>query len=145
MISSRPTMPTYLLDTTPLAAYLFGRRKAIERIDPLVDARDVLTSIVVYGEIEEFIKPMSNYRGLHDDLRRQLRWIRPLPITYAIMELYADIRLQMRAPRGTGVLSDSDILIAATALHYHLTVITANVKDFRRVPGLSYEELRTTP
>ena len=59
------------------------------------------------------------------------------------MEVYADIRLRMRAPRGTGVLSDSDTLIAATALRYGLTVITANVKDFRRVPGLTYEELRT--
>ncbi len=136
-------MATYLLDTTPLAAYLFGRRKAVERIDPLVDAKDILTSVIVYGEIEEFIKPMPNYGALHDDLRRQLRSIKPLPITYAIMELYADLRLQMRAPRGLGVLSDSDTLIAATAIRYGLTVITANVKDFRRAPALSYEELRT--
>ncbi len=136
-------MPTHLLDTTPLAAYLFGRRKAVARINPLVNSKDVLTSVIVYGEIEEFIKTMSNYGKLHNDLRRQLQSIRPLPVTYAIMELYADLRLQMRAPRGTGVLSDSDMLIAATAIRYGLTVITANVKDFRRVPGLSYEELRT--
>lgn len=95
-------MPTYLLDTTPLAAYLFGRRKAVERIDPLVGAGDVVTSIVAYGEVEEFIKPMRNYRELHNDLRRQLRGIRPLPITYAIMELYADVRLQMRGASGSG-------------------------------------------
>jgi len=144
MIFSQATlMPTYLLDTTPLSAYLFGRRRALDRIDPLIDAHDVVTSIVVYGEIEEFIKPMPNYRELHAILRRQLREIRPLPVTYTIMELYADIRLQMRAPRGTGVISDSDSLIAATALKYGLTVITANAKDFRRVPGLRYEELRT--
>jgi tRNA(fMet)-specific endonuclease VapC len=136
-------MTTYLLDTTPLAAYLFGRRKAVERIHPLITAADALTSIVVYGEIEEFIKPMPNYHDLHNDLRRQLREIRPLPVTYAIMDLYADIRLQMRVPRGAGVISDSDTLIAATALRYGLTIITANSKDFRRVPDLSYEELVT--
>lgn len=97
-------MPTYLLDTTPLAAYLFGKRKAVDRINSLVTGADVLTSIVVYGELEEFIKPMPNYRELHSNLRRQLRVIRPLPITYAIMDLYADIRLRMRPPHGTGVL-----------------------------------------
>ncbi len=76
MIFSQATsMPTYLLDTTPLSAYLFGRRKALDRIDPLIDAHDVVTSIVVYGEIEEFIQPMPNYRSLHTILRRQLREI----------------------------------------------------------------------
>ncbi len=65
-------------------------------------------------------------------------------VTYRIMELYGDIRLQMRAPRGAGVLQDSDSLIAATALRYGLTVITNNKKDFERVPSLSVEELTTT-
>ncbi len=50
-------------------------------------------------------------------------------VTYRIMELYGDIRLQMRAPRGAGVLQDSDSLIAATALRYGLTVITNNKKE----------------
>lgn len=136
-------MPTHLLDTSPLAAYLFGRAKAVARIDPLVDTEDIVTSIIVYGEIEEYIKLKQDYRALHAILRQQLREIKPLPITYAIMEIYADTRLQMRAPRGMGVISDSDSLIAATALRYGLTVITANAKDFRRVPGLTVEELST--
>ncbi len=136
-------MKRYLLDTGPLAAYLLNRRRAVARIDPLIDAEEVATSIIVYGEVEEYIKTMPNYPALHLDLRRQLRSIRPLMVTYRIMELYGDIRLQMRAPRGTGVLQDSDSLIAATALRYGLTVITNNKRDFERVPGLSVEELIT--
>lgn len=136
-------MRRYLLDTGPLAAYLLGRHKAIARIDPLVDDEKAVTSVVVYGEVEEYIKTMPNYPILHLDLQRQLRSIKPLMITHRIMELYADIRLQMRAPRGTGVLQDSDSLIAATALRYGLTVITNNKRDFERVPNLSVEELTT--
>lgn len=136
-------MQRYLLDTGPLAAYLLGRRKATARIDPLIDDEGAVTSIIVYGEVEEYIKTMPNYAALHLDLQRQLRSIRPLMITYRIMELYADIRLRMRAPHGTGVLQDSDSLIAATALRHKLTVIMSNKKDFERVPGLSVEGLIT--
>ena len=32
-----------------------------------------------------------------------------------------------------------DLIIAATALHYRLTVLTANVREFERVQGLSVQ------
>ncbi len=70
-------MKRYLLDTGPLAAYLLNRRRAVARIDPLIDAEEVATSIIVYGEVEEYIKTLPNYPALHLDLRRQLRSISP--------------------------------------------------------------------
>lgn len=130
-------MRRYLLDTSPLAAFMLGRRRAVETIGPWIANQEVLTSIIVYGEVEEHIKPMANYLALHGTLIRQLDDIKPLAITRQIMGLYADIRLQMRPPRGTGVLSDSDTLIAASAVRYNLTLVTADQRDFRRVPGLN--------
>ena len=41
----------------------------------------------------------------------------------------------MRA-RGTGLIGDMDTLIAVTALHYKLTLVTTD-SDFKRVPNLS--------
>lgn len=32
-----------------------------------------------------------------------------------------------------------DIFIGATALHYHLTVVTDNIKHFSLMPGVKYE------
>lgn len=107
-------MRRYLLDTSPLGAFLLGRKRALETITPWIAKREVVTSIIVYGEIEEYFKTMSNYATLHDILTRQLEEIKPLSITRSIMEIYADLRLQMRAPRGSGVLTDSDTLIAST-------------------------------
>jgi predicted nucleic acid-binding protein len=34
-------------------------------------------------------------------------------------------------------LLDTDLIIAATALEYGLTVVTRNVHDYRDIPGLS--------
>jgi len=126
----------YLLDTSPLAAFLLGRKRALETINPLVLNREVVTSIIVYGEIEEYIKQMANYAELHAILILQLEEIKPLSITRHIMELYADVRMRMRPPHGAGVLSDSDSLLAATAIRYGLTLVTHDERDFRRVPGL---------
>ena len=129
-------MEKYLLDTSPLAAFLLGRRRALETISPWITQRETLTSIIVYGEVEEYIKQMPNYAVLHALLIRQLEWVKPLSITRRIMELYADVRMQMRPPYGTGVLPDSDSLLAATAIRYDLTLVTHDERDFRRVPGL---------
>jgi len=34
------------------------------------------------------------------------------------------------------VIGDSDMLIAATALHHSLTLVTRNIRDFQRIPDL---------
>lgn len=130
-------MRRYLLDTSPLAAFMLGRRRAVDTISPWITNREVVTSIIVYGEVEEHIKTMANYLSLHGTFVSQLEVIKPLAIIRQIMELYADIRLQMRTPRGTSVLSDSDTLITASALRYNLTLVTADQRDFGRVAGLS--------
>jgi predicted nucleic acid-binding protein len=50
------------------------------------------------------------------------------------MERYAEIRRTMRR-QGPGLIGDVDTLIAASALEYDLTLVTADL-DFQRVPGL---------
>jgi predicted nucleic acid-binding protein len=59
----------------------------------------------------------------------------PLPLTYPIMERYADPRRAMRPPHGSGLIGDADTIIAATALEHGLTVVTLDA-DYTRVPRL---------
>ncbi len=47
-------MKRYLLDSAPLAAYLHGRKAAIDLITPWILRREVATSILVYAEITIF-------------------------------------------------------------------------------------------
>ena len=128
-------MRRYLLDTAPLAAYLLGRAGAVATLDPWLDRREVATSLLVYGEVTEYLKGLPDFPARHQHLRQQLQEIRPYVLTYAILERYAEIRRLLRPPHGPGLIGDIDTLIAATALERNLTVVTTDT-DFQRVPGL---------
>ena len=98
-------------------------------------AHEAATSIVAYGEVIEYIKALPNFARRHQALRTLLREVYPYFLTYRILERYAEIRRQLRPPRGRGLIGDMDTLIAATALERNLTVVTID-SDFGRVPGL---------
>ncbi|MBI2907244.1 MAG: type II toxin-antitoxin system VapC family toxin [Chloroflexi bacterium] len=126
-------MRRYLLDSGPLAAYLNGRERALDLATPWIACHEVATSILVYGEVTEYIKGFPDFLRRHTELRRLLREIYPYFLTYPILDRYVDLRRQMRP--STGLIGDIDTLIAATALERDLTVVTID-KDFERVPGI---------
>jgi predicted nucleic acid-binding protein len=128
-------MSRYLLDTGPLTAFLLGRTAARALIRPWSARREVDTSIVTYAEVVEYLKSFPNFSTRRRELRALLHRITPLPLTYAVLERYADVRRRLRPPHGPGVIGDIDTLIAATALEHDLTVVTTD-GDFQRVPGL---------
>jgi predicted nucleic acid-binding protein len=105
-----------------------------ELIIPLIREHQAATSILVYAEVIEYLKGLSDFPRRRQQLQIFLREIYPYFLTYAIVERYADIRRAMRAPHGPGIIGDVDTLIAATALERHLTVVTLD-RDFTRVPG----------
>lgn len=53
-------------------------------------------------------------------------------------ERYAALRHALEASGRR--IGEADMLIAATALVYDLTVVTHNVRDFARVPGLEVQD-----
>lgn len=128
-------MRRFLLDSTPVAAYLNRRQAAIDLVTPWIERREVATSILVYGEVIEYVKSLPDFPSRQQQLRSLLREIYPYFLTYSILERYADIRRQLRPPHGPGLIGDIDTLIAATALDRDLTVVTTD-SDFQRVPGL---------
>jgi predicted nucleic acid-binding protein len=97
---------------------------------------EVVTSIVVYGEVIEYIKSRQDFERRRDSLRSLLQEIRPYLLSYSITERYADIRRMMRPPYGPGLIGDIDTLIAATALEANLTIVTTD-RDLQRVPDLN--------
>lgn len=60
-----------------------------------------------------------------------------LPTARIHAQLWADLRSQGQS------IGAHDLLIAATAAHHELKILTANVRDFARVPGLMVESFGT--
>src|SRR5437773_956749 len=130
-------MNGYLLDTAVVAAFLQGKPKAFEIVKPLIEKHKLVTSIIVYAEVMEYLKGRSNFIYYRDKLQELflLEQIKPYQLTYNILELYADLRRQLRIPYGKGLIGDMDTLIAATALENNFTLVTTD-HDFERVPQL---------
>src|SRR5579884_2101627 len=103
-------MRRYLLDTGPLGAYLQGRQPAVDLIVPWIRRGEAATSILVYGEIIEYLKSLHDYLAKYLGLRALLGAVYPYFLTYAIKR-YAEIRCMLRPPHDPGLISDIDALI----------------------------------
>jgi len=128
-------MNHYLLDTSIVAAFLHGRAHVLKLIDPLVKNGQAATSMLVYGEVLEYLKGLPAFAEYKARLQRlfDLDQITPSPLTYPILERYAEIRHNLRPLHQE--IGDIDTLIAVTALEENLTILTIDT-DFERVPHL---------
>jgi predicted nucleic acid-binding protein len=125
----------YLLGTGPLAAYLQGRPRAVELIDPWLIRHEAAPSMLVYGEVMEYLMALPDFARRRDALRGLLMEVYPYLPTSQILERYAEIRRPLRPPQDAGLIGDLDTFIAATAIQGELVVVTTD-HDFTRGPGL---------
>ena len=79
-------MTRYLLDTGPLAAYLLGRAEVLPLVTTWIRKEQAATSIIVYGEVTEYLKGFSSYPLHYQQLLSILQAIVPYFLTYAILE-----------------------------------------------------------
>ena len=124
----------YPVDTDWVADYLKGKPPAVERLTILA-ADGLAISIITFAEIYEGIYYGQN-RPQHEAIfRRFLHGVEVIGINHSFARRFALIRGQLRQ-RGE-LISQADLLIAATALEHNLTLVTRNRRDFDRIPGLS--------
>ena len=123
----------YLVDSDWIADYLKGRTQAVELLNALA-SEGLAISILSVGEIQEGIIYGVNRARHEAGFQDFLRGVDVLPLTRTAMRRFAEIRGELR--RNGELIGDMDLLIAATALSYKLTLITRNERHFRRVPGL---------
>ncbi len=64
-------MKKYLLDTSLVAGYLLNRVRAIELVSPLIEREEAATTILVYGEVVEYVKGFVTIQKAHvEDVNR---------------------------------------------------------------------------
>ncbi len=126
----------YLLDTNILSDLVRNPQGVVAtRISELGEAV-VGTSIVVAAELR-YGAAKSGSKKLTDRVDLLLSAIEILPLDGPADRHYANLRDHL-SRQGTPI-GPNDLLIAAHALATDLTVVTANTKEFSRVPGLPTE------
>jgi predicted nucleic acid-binding protein len=124
----------YLVDTDWLIDAFVGVPTSVDVLERLSD-HGMGVSIVSYPELFEgaFGHPDSRARlaQLHTRLDRFIT----VPLSIPIMEVFALTRASLR--RTGALIPDMDLLIAATAIHHDLTLLTRNTRHFGRIGELN--------
>ena len=126
--------PKTLLDTDILSALMRKNPKALQRAQTYLRDHGQLTiSLVTRFEILRGLKAKQATTQLaaFDAFCANNE---VLPLTDQIVVVAANVYADLHG-RGQ-LISDADILIAATALHSGLVLATNNLADFGRIPGL---------
>ncbi len=126
----------YLLDTNILSDLIRHPRGVVAQRVASVGERCLCTSIIVAGELR-YGGVKSGSARLVERIELILSAMVVLPLEPPADRLYAQIRHEL-AGQGLPV-GPNDLLIAAHAKSLSLTVVTANRREFTRVPGLQVE------
>jgi tRNA(fMet)-specific endonuclease VapC len=131
----------YLPDTNAFSAYLAGRSPQLtKRMRGAFEAGELRLSVMVLAELafgaEKIRARLGDTRFARrvDALRKQIE-IEPLGADFP--DYYAKVRAHLES---TGwKIGDRDTIIAAHALAIGAVMVTRNVDEFARVPGLRVE------
>jgi tRNA(fMet)-specific endonuclease VapC len=126
----------YMLDTNILSALVDSPDGPVSQRVERAGSRNICTSIIAAGEIRYGVMRKSS-RRLSDLVEQLLRRIRIEPLNVPADREYGRIRLLLEKA-GT-LISGNDMLIAAHALATDSILVTDNVREFSRVPGLKIE------
>lgn len=126
----------YLLDTNILSDLIRQPQGLVFQRIATVEEDSVCTSIIVACELR-FGAVKSGSSRLIQQLERILEVLPVLPLEPPVEQHYATIRTHLEQA-GTPIGSN-DLLIAAHALALDLMLVTANTREFERVPALSLD------
>ena len=128
--------PRFLLDTNILSDLVRNPQGVIAKRISAEGEKTVCTSIVVASELHFGAKKRGSER-LTMQLDHILSALEILPLEEPAERHYGELRSYLEK-RGEPI-GPNDMLIAAHALAAGCVMVTANVREFSRVPGLLVE------
>ena len=129
-------MPGYLLDTNIVSHLIRQPQGAVMRRISEVGESVVFVSVVVACELR-FGAAKRQSKLLSDRVEQLLLLIPVLPLEGGVDREYAEIRCFLEASGQP--IGPNDLLIAAHARALGMVLVTDNVREFGRVPGLVVE------
>ena len=131
----------YVLDTNIVAYFFRNEGRVAERLLGVPPREIAIPAIVThelrYGLARTPNANRPNANRLAEQLNTLLSWITILPFDDAVATIAAAVRVQIESiGRPIGPL---DVLIGATCLAAHATLVTRNVKEFGHIANLRIE------
>lgn len=124
----------FLLDTNTVIDYFRGKGKIAENLLARPPSEIALPAVVAY-EVWVGVLGSQNATRRQSQFEQFLSAVPVVALDAVVARRAAQLRHTLER-RGEGI-GPMDTLIAATALAHNATLVTHNVKEFKRVPGLA--------
>ncbi len=134
-------MPRYMLDTNMCIYLMKNQPQEVARRFAQYYVGDVVMSTITYAELEYGVAASADPELERAHLAALVEDIPVVDFDAAAGVAYGPIRMATRDIRKDHL----DKLIAAHAVSLRVTVVTNNVKDFARYPGVLTENWLTSP
>ena len=134
-----------LIDTSVFIAQERGGFAVPELLDR-IDDPDIGLAAITASELLVGVHratPPSRQEARRAYVERILDTIPTIPFDINVARLHARLTAEMM--RSGELIRSNDLQIAATGVALGYTVLTANLRDFRRVPGLEVESFADLP
>lgn len=130
----------YLLDTCVISDFIKGESGTTSRLKQTPPVDIAISAVTVMELRYELALNPQQAQKVEPAIVSILSSVTILPFGTVEAEQAAQIRAALKS-QGQPI-GAYDVLIAATALHHHLMMVTANQREFERVPGLQTENWR---
>lgn len=127
----------YFLDSDICINLMRGKLPATYELMRACDPRMFGIPAVVEGELRTGARKSQNPKENALLLERFLIPYESIPYDRACAIAYGEIRAALESNGCT--IGPNDLLIAATAIAHQATLVSGNVREFKRVPGLRLE------
>jgi tRNA(fMet)-specific endonuclease VapC len=130
-------MPRFMPDANVIIDVIRRLSSSVTERFAILQPGEAVISVVVYGEL--LLGVEKSAKRAHDALVTQaiLQDMAILPLSAYCASTYAHLRAGLE--RSAQMIRANDLWIAAHAIAEDLTLVTSNEREFRRVPGLKFE------
>lgn len=128
-------MPLYLLDTNMCIYLMKNQPEEVALRFSLCRVGDVVMSAITYAELEYGVTVAANPEQERENLAGLIEDIPVAPFDAQAAQAYGPIRRATRDAKNDHL----DKLIAAHAASLNATVVTNNMRDFAKYPGVRLE------
>jgi tRNA(fMet)-specific endonuclease VapC len=131
----------YLVDSNIVIDHLADIPTASALLEQLA-LDGIAISIVTYMEAFQGVEQSPNLRYAREKFHAFLAGVLILPFSFAVAERCARLRKTLKSQNKRVNSRALDLIIAATALEYNLTLATKNTDDFKDIPDLPLSQRR---